>query len=419
MRPDRRRLRVAVVLAVVALLIPACSPDPAPLRLGVLVDCMGFARGSEDVVLAGAELPLLRRGSELRGMRPTAGVTPVTIAHRRVELVTGCTEGGEYSTLIEQARRLVEVEGADVVVGGTWPGDGLVLREVARRYPAAAFVVAVPGPREVTLDGAPPNVFRFTADLSQQLAGLGTYAFRDLGWRDALVLTEDTDVGWAGAAAFLAEFCALGGRVTQELLPLVGREAYVPPPRPPAGGVVVIASPFGLPPEWLLGLAGTSPPTSLLLGPGFAGDPAVLASVPTGLRDVVTVGPAGDEGVVRRYVTAYRRHFPGIAEEQARGPYAVAYHDAVEAVLTAIGAGPHDLHRALASVRADLLTGPVRLDDNRSAVVSTALLRVGSSQPIRTVPDVDQSIGGLLAPSYQPFSGDQPCRAGTPPPWAR
>src|SRR3712207_3987413 len=127
MRPDRRRLRVALALAVVALLLPACSPDPASLRLGVLVDCMGFARGSEDVVLAGAELPLLRRGSELRGMRPTAGVTPVTIAHRHVELVTGCTEGGEYSTLIEQARRLVEVEGADVVVGGTWPGDGLVL----------------------------------------------------------------------------------------------------------------------------------------------------------------------------------------------------------------------------------------------------------------------------------------------------
>src|SRR5689334_10663908 len=154
MRGDRR-LRRALVAALLALAVPGCASGPAPVRLGVLADCVGLARGSQDETLAGAELPLPQRGARLRGSRPADGLTPATVAGRPVERVTGCSEGGEYSTLIEQARRLVEVGKADVVVGGTWPGDGLVLRETARRYPSTAFVVPLPGPREVTLGAAP------------------------------------------------------------------------------------------------------------------------------------------------------------------------------------------------------------------------------------------------------------------------
>jgi branched-chain amino acid transport system substrate-binding protein len=417
MRGDRR-LPAASAAVLLALALLACAPGPAPVRLGVLADCVGFARGSQEVVLAGAELPLLQRGAQRRGARPTDGVTAATVAGRPVELVTACTEGGEYSTLIEQARRLVEVERADVVVGGTWPGDGLVLRELARRYPSTAFVVALPGPREVTLDGPPANVFRFAADHSQQAAGLGTYAFRDLGWREALVLVEDTEPGWGGAAAFVAEFCALGGQVRQELVPLLDRERYTPPPRPAAGGVVVIANPLGLPPEWLTALAGPAPATSLLLGPAFAEEPGTLAALPASLRGVVTVAAARDPAVVHRYVTDHLRSFPDSGEAQALQPYPVAYHDAVEAILTAVGSGA-PLLAALGRVRADLVTGPVHLDADRAAVVSTALVRAQSAEPVRVVRDVDQTVGGLLQEPYQPFSGEQPCHAAAAPPWAR
>jgi hypothetical protein len=64
----------------------------------------------------------------------------------------------------------------------------------------------------------------------------------------------------------------------------------------------------------------------------------------------------------------------------------------------------------------------VRLDGNRAAVVSTALVRFsgnGSQELIRTVPDVDQAFGGALPATYEPTSDEQPCRAGTAPPWAR
>jgi branched-chain amino acid transport system substrate-binding protein len=64
----------------------------------------------------------------------------------------------------------------------------MILRELARKYQDTTFVVSTSGPREVTLGDTAPNLFRFAPDISQQVAGLGTFAFRDLGWRNAVVV---------------------------------------------------------------------------------------------------------------------------------------------------------------------------------------------------------------------------------------
>ena len=58
------------------------------------------------------------------------------------------------------------------------------------------------------------NVYRFDTDEAQDVAGLGSYAYRELGWRRAAVVTDVTPVGWQEEAGFVAEFCALGGKVT-------------------------------------------------------------------------------------------------------------------------------------------------------------------------------------------------------------
>ena len=57
------------------------------------------------------------------------------------------------------------------------------------------------------------------------------YAYRDLGWRSAVIVAEDWGDGWEAAAGFVTEFCALGGSVVERdwaaLQP-------TPPPPPPA-----------------------------------------------------------------------------------------------------------------------------------------------------------------------------------------
>ena len=68
---------VALLTALVAGPVQGCTSstsstgDPPPLRVGVLVDCVGFFRNLQDASLAGAEIPLLNRGASLRGPLPS------------------------------------------------------------------------------------------------------------------------------------------------------------------------------------------------------------------------------------------------------------------------------------------------------------------------------------------------------------
>jgi branched-chain amino acid transport system substrate-binding protein len=404
--------------------LQGCTADPAPFRIGVLADCEGYFRSLQESALTGAEIPFLERGSTLRGPSAVDGVTPATVAGRQVELVPGCIEGGEYSTVIARARLLVEVSHVDAVVGGTWPGDGLVLRDVARKYPDVTFIVSNSGDREVTLGDPAPNVFRFAADLSQQVAGLGTYAFEDLGWRHAVVVAEDDEAGWGGAAAFLAEFCALGGRASQfQMSP-----DLQPPSVPDADGVAVFFTPFGKTPEALAAFAGGRLPleSSLLLGPGAWNDLNSLTALPEDMKRVVTIVPATTAEASERYRATAARNFPDATRTDVMQPFVVQNNDGVEVVLAALekagGASGVALQAALSSLDVELASGRVRLDSNRAAVVSTALTRlgdVGTGPVIRMVGDVDQTLGGVLPATYQPGSGQQPCSSGPLPPWAR
>src|SRR4051794_23779344 len=153
MRADLRSTAaaLAVLAAAAALVVGGCGSERRPVRVGVVVDCVGVNRPLEGAELAGAELPLLQRGAKLRRADAIDGITSGTIAGRPVELVPGCTELYEFSTLAAEIRRLVEHEHVDVVVAGGSGRDDLAVRDVAALYPHVIFLPVVHGPREVTL----------------------------------------------------------------------------------------------------------------------------------------------------------------------------------------------------------------------------------------------------------------------------
>src|SRR6185312_16025259 len=93
-RSRRPAVAAVALLAAVALAVAACGGSKPPLRIGVVVDCVGVNRPLE-----GAELPLVQRGAKRRGADALGGIGPATIAGRRVELVRACTELYEFSTL--------------------------------------------------------------------------------------------------------------------------------------------------------------------------------------------------------------------------------------------------------------------------------------------------------------------------------
>ena len=419
------RVMVAA-LAMIAFVLPGCSTTEAtPVRIGVLVDCIGFARTLGDAMLSGAQLPLLDRGATRAGPTPSDGIGAASVGGRMVELVPGCTEGGEFASQIAEARRLIEQERVVAVVGGTWPGDGIALREVAHRFPQVAFVVATGGPREVTLVDPAPNLVRVSADMAQSASGLAAYARSDLGWRHALVVADGSETGWEGGAAFRAEFCAAGGRATQVELP----------PGPPdirsllrpadVDGIVVMASPFTVPGPMLDQLAGSGATRlPLVLGPGYATGADQFAPYPVALGDLVGISPWPGSGARTSYVADYVAHFPEQPADLASAEPVVAFRDATALVVSAIDAiggdldadGTH-LQLALHSGVATTLDGPATLTAGGQATVVTHLVRyasTGADSPptvteVRAGPPVDATLAGLLPAAVRPASGTARC----------
>ena len=420
--------------------VAGCSGADAPVRIGLLTDCRGLFSSYEDGALAGAELPLVERGARLRDGRPSGGVSSATVAGRDVEFVRGCTEQSEHTVLVEEARRLVEDEGVDAVVGPMGEADSLVAREVARRYPDVIFIPTLSGAQELTLRRPAPNVFRFDTDEAQDVAGLGSYAYRQLGWRRAAVVTDVTPVGWQEEAGFVAEFCALGGKVTARYVtpvdldsPVVARAL-----READGVASLVYGGTFTPPTFVPALARAvgSPRTRLVVGTYVLEDSNALVpvtGVPDGVVGASSIPPANATPAMRRYRRAFSTAFPGLPPTDAETPVVLAFHDAMEGLLRGIEASDGDLsdgrrrlRAELARVRLDLPSGPALLDRNRQAVRRTYLKRIVGGRGgkrtfelVRVVPGVEQTFAGLLSGAPAPGPGSQPCRKATPPPWAR
>lgn len=415
------------VACVLALLAGACADDEPPLRIGVVLDCVGIFRSFGDAELSGAQLPLIERGASRRGRRAQDGITPVTVAGRSVELVTGCAEAAEFSAITTELRRMAELDKVDAVVAGSAGADEIVIRDVARRHPQTVFVPAVHGPREATLHRPAANVFRFSGDHGQGVAGLATYAYRDLGWRRAAIVLPNWDAGWGGRDAFAAEFCALGGTIEQQLavdfFDPAGRDADRV--RRDVDGVAVFGGSYFDASEFLKRLAKRTddPARQIVAGPALMDEPTTLRATSRALAGVTGSSYAYPPRM-RAYLRDYSRAFPGVPASLASSELVTGYRDAVEAILLALehaDGSSARLPAELGRLRINLLGGPVRLDENRQAVISTSLVRIGDpgvagAQPTLTPVSrrhgVDQSVGGLLAPSLSPSAGPVACNRG-------
>jgi branched-chain amino acid transport system substrate-binding protein len=427
-----RARAVLVLLAGVALTLGGgCRGSTAkPVRIGILSDCYGPFSSAHQLFVASAELPLIERGGKLRGRSPSGGVEGASVGGRPVELLVGCVSGTE--NVLPEARRLVEEEGARVLVGPLVPEHGLVLRAYARRRPDTTFLIQPSGTPELTLTNPAPNVFRFAADYAQSAAGLGWYAYHELGWRTAATVAVDSPYGWGNVAGFVAEFCAVGGRmVDRQWIQLAANPADIVPRIPPSADGVYLGATLSPMLGFMKGYSALHHDLSrrLLASAALLYDPAVVARA----RGLVAGGglPFQPTAAEHAYVAAFAKAFPTIPAASALGPAAVSYRDGVEAALEALervhGTGGARFMTALAHVQLRSPAGRIRLDGHRQAVVPNYLSRVvadaerrPSIKTIRVVPNVEQTFGGLLEPGDPPPSETGPgCKRGNPPPWTR
>jgi branched-chain amino acid transport system substrate-binding protein len=419
-----RRVALALLVGVILGLAGCGGGGKSTIRIGVLGVCQGVFAPFYQEIVAGAELPLLHRGTKLRGPKPADGVRDATIAGHPVDLLFGCSdETGERA--LAEVRRLVEKEHVQVLVGAETSAAGIAVRDYAKTQPDTTFLIALAPTAEATLSQPAPNVFRFTSHALQWTAGLGTYAYRTLGWRTAVVVGNDFSYPYDEAAGFITEFCSLGGEVVGR----VWAEATPPPVRTKADGyfVTVFVS------QLLAGAVQALPVKDdlahkVLLGAATIGN----AGTVLGRRAAGLVGPAASpigtsKPAWTRLLADYAKAFPKLPFLG----FAPFYYNTMEPALRGLEAVGGDLsdggrryRTALAGLELDLPTGHVRLDPDHQAIAPTYLLRVGAGgtglRTIRTVGPVDDSYGGRFGPGKPlPSRTSPPCRKGNPPPWAR
>ena len=444
LRPRRTLAALALGLGLVA---AGCgSGGKGTIKIGVISDCRGVFSAFYDQTLAGAELPLILRGGKLKGPRPSDGLEGASVAGKRVELLLGCEDYLSPKTTLAEARRLVEHEGAGVLVAPGWEGDGLLIRDYAKRRPRIVFSAASMEP-ETTLKEPAPNLFRFNIDAAQTMAGLGGYAYHELGWRNVVTFGEDDPSGWPVVAGFVAEFCSLGGNIVKRLWGPSELTDWSPVvaqiPSKGVDGVLMASS--------LQGTRGFFEAYGRLhrnlsrqvLASGFAlilaGRRITTNGRPSGLSNRLLGVVAGDRLPFQspapawvKYLHDFQKTFPG-TQGGGAVPY-IPYYNAMEAVLEALehvhgdlSQGERRLMAALRGLQLDAPDGRIRLDANRQAIGPNYLSRVARDgrgrlviRTFRSVPDVEQTFNGYFSATSPAASRIEPrCRRGNPPPWAR
>src|SRR5919108_1131687 len=196
-----------------------------PIKIGHLSTCEGPFAGFYDSTTGGAMLALIQRGAEPNGAKGSDGVSNAVVAGHPIELAWGCSDASP-DRAVEEARRLVEEEGVDILIGPLSGSEGIAVANYAKDQPGVTFINGSSAAQDTTLKVQAPNFFRFGTDGAQWMAGLGDYAYNELGWRRAATIGDDYSFPYTSIAGFIAEFCAAGGQVVQRVWPPLGETDY-------------------------------------------------------------------------------------------------------------------------------------------------------------------------------------------------
>ena len=417
------------------------APETADLiKIGHLSNCEGPFAPFYDQTTGGAMLPLVNRGAKPENPdKPSDGITNATLAGHPVEIVWGCSDSTPDKA-VEEARRLVEQEQVDILVGPLSGSEGIAIANYSKEQPQVTFVNGIAGAQDATLKVRSPNFFRWHSDGAQWTAGLGDYAYNELGWRRVVTMGDDYDFPYTQIAGFTAEFCALGGQIVERLWPPLGEEDY-------SSYITQIPEDVD---GFFLGVGGTGTVAFVkqyeglgsgnladrILGGVFMTDPVIHKELNERVIGVVTAGMTAGDSQDEAYVDYTEKLAAAFPKLEGTGASVFAYgnYTAMEAIAVALENVDGDLSNNHAAFREEMSTmtleaplGEIRLDENRQAIMDNFLQQIVEDQnddgvpdvkTIKRIEDVDQTFGGFFSPETPSPDRENPeCKKATPPPW--
>jgi branched-chain amino acid transport system substrate-binding protein len=395
MKLHRRAL--AALTLVSALVAPSLAFADGTIKIGTLATLEGpFTVLGQDG-MRGVELAIKEHNGMAGGMK--------------IEIIKGSTDASPDSA-VKAARKLVEQDGVQLIVGPLSGDEGLAVKDYAKTKPNITFVNGTSAAQDLTLRDQAPNYFRFNTDGAQWMAGLGEYAFTTKGYKKVAVVAEDYSFPYSQVFGFMAGFCKAGGHVTSKSWVPIGNKDF---------SSVIAALPEDVDAIYVA-LGGADATNFLsqyqqaggaahLIGGTITVDQTVLGSEGKS-KDVVigtpSAGPVSDNNdsaewktFVADYKATFADGFP------SPSLFAHGYYVNTKALLLALDQVNGDvsgdqakLRDALSKLSFDTPTGKVSLDKNRQAIADIYLSEVVkgddgklSNKVIKTISQVNQTMG--------------------------
>ncbi len=360
-------MKKALLAGTAIMLLTTGAQADDPLKIGVLATLEGtYTVLGEDGV---------------RGFNVALKEAGATVGGREIEVVIGATDASPDSA-VRAARKVVEQDEVDIVIGPLSGSEGIALRDYSKTQPQVTFINGISGAQETTYVDPSDNFFRFNMDGAQWSAGLGEYIYNEKGYRSIATIGEDYSFIYTQVFGLTTEFCGLGGEITERFWVPLGTKDFAS----------VIAS---LPDDVdaiYLGLGGGDAVNFLnqyqqaggdaaLIGGTIMVDGTVLNSKGKAKEALIGTPSAGpqadtwDDENWQAYVKAYQDAFPPDERFPSPSLLATGYYNAATAaftVLNEIGGDLSDDHAAfrdgLSNLELDAPNGKIVLDENRQAI---------------------------------------------------
>lgn len=368
------KLKLISTVAALAILAPAAAlAQDDTIKIGLMAPQEGVFTEPGNDGIRGFELALKKFNGEING--------------KKIEWVLGPTDATP-DRAVREARKLIEQDQVDFIIGPLSGSEGLALRDYAKTIPNKTIINAASGALETTYVDPAPNFFRFHPDGAQWGYGLGSYVVNEKGWKKVATIAADYSFGYTNFMGFAVDFCKAGGEIVERFWLPLGSGDFAS---------IIAALPYDVDAIYL-GVGGTDAINFLnqyeqaggdtnIIGGTIMVDQTVLTARGRAKDALIGTPSSGvqaddwDDPAWQEYVKAYQEAFPdGLPSPSL---FATNYYGATLASLMALekiggelDEDQKNFNEALSSLEFDAPNGHIKLDENRQAIGSVFITEV-------------------------------------------
>ena len=395
--PLTRRTVTAAAAALLMGVAFGAQAQSDTIKIGVLATLEGAFTVLGQDGMRGADLAVKQHNDKAGG--------------KKIEIVKGSSNATPDSA-VSAARKLVEQDKVQILIGPLSGDEGIAIKGYAKTKPGVTFLNGSSAAQGTTLQDPSDNFFRFSTDGAQWQSGLGTYSFNTKGYKKVAVIAEDYSFPYSQVQGFMAEYCKVGGKVTdKQWVPIGTKDFSSVIAKLPQDVDALYVALGGADAVNFMTQYEQSGGNKPLIGGSITVDQTILAykgKRRDSLIGTPSAGPIADnwdnpdwKKFVADYKASSKDAFP------SPSLFAHAYYVNMKAALDALDAVKGDLsnnqaafRKALSTMTLKSPTGDIKLDANRNAVANIYITEVAKNadgtlynKVVKVVPDVSQQLG--------------------------